>query len=71
MTPKEKAKELLCKFSILPDGNNETVKECAIICAKEITEVYLSMHNQSPDNIHFKFYILWWKDVIEEIKKYK
>jgi len=42
MTPKEKAEDLLLKFSILNEGQNEIVKKLAIIYCKE-------MQNLLPD----------------------
>lgn len=36
MTPKEKAEDLLMKFSILPEGMNDEVKKCALIAVDEI-----------------------------------
>ena len=36
MTPEEKAEDLLLKFSILKDGHNHLVKECALIVVDEM-----------------------------------
>lgn len=36
MTPKEKAEDLLLKYSILKDGHNHLVKQCALICCDEV-----------------------------------
>jgi hypothetical protein len=36
MTPKEKAEDLLLKYSILKDGHNDLVKKCALIAVDEI-----------------------------------
>jgi hypothetical protein len=36
MTPKEKAEDLLLKYSILEDGQNHLVKKCALIAVDEI-----------------------------------
>lgn len=38
MGQKEKAEELLCKFSILPEGCNNIVIQCAILAVDEIIE---------------------------------
>lgn len=35
-TPKEKAEDLLLKYSILEDGQNHLVKKCALIAVDEI-----------------------------------
>lgn len=35
-TPKEKAEDLILKYSILNDGHNHLVKECAKIACDEI-----------------------------------
>jgi hypothetical protein len=36
MTPQEKAEDLLLKYSILKDGQNDLVKKCALIAVDEI-----------------------------------
>lgn len=65
MTPREKAKDLLLRFSIFPYGQNETVKKCAKITVDCIKEAMLNNMPESWDAIYF------WDDVIEEIKNYK
>jgi hypothetical protein len=60
MTAKQKAEDLILKYSILNDGHNHIVKECAKIAVREIisetgyVELWLSGHE-------------YWEDVLNEI----
>lgn len=60
MTAKQKAEDLILKFSILNDGHNHLVKECAKIAVREImsetgyVELWLSGHD-------------YWENVLIEI----
>ena len=61
MTAKQKAEDLILKYSILNDGHNHLVKECAKIAVREIIsaetgylELWLSGHE-------------YWEDVLREI----
>ena len=57
--PKEKAKELVLKYSILKEGHNHLVKECAIIAVDEILDV-----------IGYDFFLEKdWQEVKTEIEK--
>jgi hypothetical protein len=60
MTAKEKAKDLILKYSILNDGHNHIVKECAKIAVKEIIEEtsYIEMWLSG---------IEYWEKVLNEI----
>jgi hypothetical protein len=62
MTPKEKAVDLLLKYSILKEGHNELVKKCAIMAVDEIIEVI----DKSASS-----YLDFWERVKEEIILYK
>lgn len=60
MTAKQKAEDLILKFSILNDGHNHLVKECAKIAVKEImsetSHIELLMSRQE-----------YWENVLLEI----
>jgi hypothetical protein len=67
MTPKEKAKELVDKYSPICDytpGNigeqKEKAKQCALIASEEIIESWLTTFNTAS---------LYWKAVKDEIQK--
>lgn len=67
MTPKEKAKELVDKFSDLEDGEMYIgkAKQCALIAVDEIiSEIEPSV---SMDVIEAR--IKYWEEVKQEIKK--
>jgi len=59
MTPKEKAENLVLKYSILSEGNNHLVKKCALISVDEIFQVLPDIQG------------LWeyWYKVKQEIEK--
>ena len=58
MTPKEKSKELVLKYSILKDGHNHLVKQCALIAVDEILELDIYKSDQ-----------WYWEEVKQEIEK--
>jgi len=62
MTPKEKAKELVDKFSDITTGWNfiEAAKECALICVDEIL---------NGSRLYYFEDYSYWKEVKEEINK--
>ena len=60
MTPKDKAEDLLLKYSILKDGHNHLVKQCALIAVDEILSLF------SPMWVHIEEY---YKEVKQEIEK--
>jgi hypothetical protein len=51
MTPKEKAEDLLLKYSILKDGHNHLVKQCALIAVDEIIEYAERWGDMADDDI--------------------
>jgi len=60
MTPKEKAEDLLLKYSILKDGHNDLVKKCALIAVDEIIN--------SVDDEHVSdIFNQYWDEVRHEI----
>ena len=63
MTPKEKAEELLNKFSMPIDGHkNIYYKQCALIAIDEIMKV-VSFYNDTQAEYYY------WEEVQEEIEK--
>jgi len=63
MTPKEKAEDLLLKYSILKDGHNDLVKKCALIAVDEIIkELY------EWGEVWMKRRINYWQEVKQEIE---
>ena len=77
MTPKEKAKELICKFEILEspcfNGNiveleqigYNTGKKCALVAVDELIKIHYLLtttHDTSPS-------INYWKEVKQELEK--
>ena len=72
--PKEKAVDLLLKYSILKDGHNHLVKQCALIAVDEILQA--KSYEQTTDftsNLWEKAsnmdYRLYWQEVKQEIEK--
>ena len=62
---KDKAEDLILKFSIFPDGNNEIVRQCAIIAVNEILSIIpMYKGDINPDWVD-------WNDVKNEIRNYK
>jgi hypothetical protein len=59
--PKEKAVDLLLKYSILKDGHNHLVKQCALIAVDEVLN-----NIELINNIH---QINYWQQVKQEIEK--
>ena len=60
MTPKEKAKELVDKFTVVGLQQRNEGIQCALICVDEILDEYWSHDCNRRD---------WWKQVKEEINK--
>jgi hypothetical protein len=60
MTPKEKAEDLLLKYSILKDGHNDLVKQCALIA---IDEIINSVDDEHVSDIFNEY----WEEVTHEI----
>ena len=81
MKPKKKAEDLILKFSILNEHQNELVKQCALICVNEMIA-----HNPTYPNTadwdecggsHKYFYEAkmetaekYWKEVKQEIENF-
>ena len=69
MNPKEKAKELYCKYTDalnirdLQTTANPFAKECALICVNEI----LNHHSQEQGLYRIDTY--YWQEVKQEIEK--
>ena len=61
MTPKEKARELVQKFTLMlsPDYYQQEAKQCALICVDEILETYIDLDPK----------LNYWKVVKQEINK--
>jgi hypothetical protein len=64
MTPKEKAEDLLLKYSILKDGHNHLVKQCALIA---VTEIINSNPHSNPFNTDIHSTMKYWIDVKNEL----
>ena len=65
LTPKEKAKELIEKFSDLEDREMYIVKakQCALIAVDEIISIKLLWFQKDTEHLNF------WKEVKEELLK--
>ena len=65
LTPKEKAKELVEKFSDLEDREMYIVKakQCALIAVDEIISIKLLWFQKDTEHLDF------WKEVKEELLK--
>ena len=65
LTPKEKAKELIEKFSDLEDREMYIVKakQCALIAVNEIISIKLLWFQKDTEHLDF------WKEVKEELLK--
>ena len=65
MNPKEKAKELVEKFSDLEDGEMYIgkAKQCALIAVNEIISIKILWFQKDTKDIDF------WKEVKEELLK--
>ena len=61
MTPKEKAEDLVLKYSILKDGHNDLVKQCALIAVDEIQNTKAVYAN----DVEYDY----WEEVKNEIEK--
>ena len=64
MTPQEKAKELVDKFSNVPLLDSYEAKQCALIAVDEIIKAI-----KIADNITFMYVIDYYKEVKNEIEK--
>lgn len=64
MKPKYKAEDLILKYSILNDGHNHLVKECAIIAVDEIIYA-IDWHEFEAPNKEIEY----WQQVKTEIEK--
>jgi len=64
MTPKERAVELVLTYSILKEGHNHLVKQCALIAVEEV----LDSHNYVLSGIKPSIY-KYWQEVKQEIEK--
>ena len=64
MTPKEKAEDLLLKYSILKDGHNDLVKQCALIAVDEILDTIVVIYSKD-----FEMLSKYWGEVRHEINK--
>jgi hypothetical protein len=60
MTPKDKAKELVDKFTVVGLQQRNEGIQCALICVDEVLDEYWSHDCNRRD---------WWKQVKEEINK--
>ena len=60
MTPKENAKELVDKFTVVGLQQRNEGIQCALICVDEVLDEYWSHDCNRRD---------WWKQVKEEINK--
>jgi hypothetical protein len=60
MTPKEKAKQLVDKFTVVGLQQRNEGIQCALICVDEVLDEYWSHDCNRRD---------WWKQVKEEIRK--
>jgi len=65
MTPKEKAQDLVLKYSILKDGHNDLVKQCALIAVDEI----INCDTYFNTLLDVKVFTEYWYNVQQEIKK--
>lgn len=72
MTSKEKAEDLVLKYSILKDGHNDLVKQCAMICVRELLKNDYNERSfvyEDKEGIHYTLYSVYWADVLIEISK--
>ena len=60
MTPKDKAKQLVDKFTVIGLQQRNEGIQCALICVDEVLDEYWSHDCNRRD---------WWKQVKEEIEK--
>jgi hypothetical protein len=60
MTPKDKAKQLVDKFTVVGLQQRNEGIQCALICVDEVLDEYWSHDCNRRD---------WWKQVKEEIEK--
>ena len=72
MTPKEKAKELISKYSFVEIANYTSifeVKQCALIAVDEILDELDEILNITGSSFIFEV-IDYWQEVKKEIEKY-
>ena len=65
MNTKDKAKDLVLKYSILKDGHNDLVKQCALIAVDEI----MNCDWHIPTREQHKKWTNYWQEVKNEIEK--
>ena len=65
MTAKQKAEQLVEKYSLLVDDYHRPSKQCALLAANEVVDVLIS---NAIDAENEKL-LLYWNRVIEEIEK--
>ena len=63
MTPKEKAKELVDKYSVIIDDYHRPSKQCALIAVDEIIKY------QEKISEHYWIDLEYWQEVKKEIEK--
>jgi hypothetical protein len=70
MTPKEKAKELIERFTFTcrECDYQDNAKQCALIAVDEIIK---AIPDASDDNSPYNSELLWWKEVRHEIENLK
>jgi glycyl-tRNA synthetase (class II) len=66
MTAKEKAEDLILKYSILAEGRNEIVKQCALIAVEEILLANPTWFVDQMKSTH-----KYWEEVKKEIEQWK
>ena len=69
MTPKEKAKELVDKYSVYTSGWNydELAKQCALIAVDEIITAIENVFTKSVAKLNSTY--RYWQEVKNEIEK--
>jgi hypothetical protein len=84
MTPKEKAKEIYCKYADalnirdLQTNANPFAKQCALIAvdeilsalhdASDVDEILLALHDASDDDSPYNHELKYWQEVKQEIE---
>lgn len=66
MTPQEKAKELVDKFTVVGLQQRNEGVQCALICAEEL---FLCSINCYKHNATWASQVRFWQDVKKEIEK--
>jgi len=79
MTAKEKAKELIRKYSLMANFRNyiddkKNIKHCALICVDEILNQFVSIHNKFKEakiidgDVKESANYIYWTEVKQEIE---